>query len=196
MAPLAERLRAAISLVPDFPVAGVPFLDITPVCRDPALLREASDAMAQPFAADGIDVVVGIEARGFWFAPLIAASLGAGFAPARKPGKLPRTAIEGKGSAADSAFVAGRAGAGPIATYVKDYEFAVHADAVAGARVLIADDLLAKGASAACVAELVYRGGGEVAGVTVLVELAGLGGRARLSGIKSEAVMVYTQPVL
>ena len=109
-----------------------------------------------------------------------------------KPGKLPRAVIQGRGVSADGAFVAGRAGTGPVATYVKDYEFAVHADAVAGARVLIADDLLAKGASAACVADLVHRGGGEVAGVTVLVELAGLGGRDRLCGMKVEAVMVHT----
>jgi len=195
MAPLSERLRAVIPVVPDFPEAGVPFLDITPVCRDRSLLREAADAMAMPFKADRIDVVVGVEARGFWFAPLIAASLDAGFAPARKPGKLPRAVIEGKGSAADGAFVAGRAGAGPVATYVKDYEFAVHADAVAGARVLIVDDLLAKGASAACVAELVKRGGGEVVGVTVLIEISGLGGRERLSRLRAEAVMVHTPPV-
>ena len=83
MTVLPDRLRAVIPIVADFPVAGVPFLDITPVCRDAGLLREAADAMASPFKRDSIDVVVGIEARGFWFGPLIAAALSVGFAPAR-----------------------------------------------------------------------------------------------------------------
>jgi adenine phosphoribosyltransferase len=164
-------LTAMIRDVPDFPQPGVVFKDITPLIGSPAGLAAAVDAMvaASPSA---VDVVVGMEARGFIFAAPVALALGAGFVPVRKPGKLP--------------------GAHTTTFYDLEYgsaELAVHNDAfLRGARVLIVDDVLATGGTVAATARLVNELGGRLQQVTVLMELAFLGARARLREAGVDAV--------
>lgn len=172
---IAARVLAATRDIPDFPTPGIIFKDITPVLSDPVLMSDVLRAMAGPFLDDGITHVVGIESRGFLFGMPIALQLGAAFAPARKPGKLPwKTARE---------------------VYALEYRedvLEMHLDALTeGARVLIVDDVLATGGTAAAAARLVERLGGAVAGLTVLGELAFLRGRERLSGIPVHAVVKY-----
>ncbi len=161
----AEVIAELILDVPDFPKPGIVFKDITPLLADPAGFRTAVDELAA-LAPAAVDLVVGMEARGFLFAAPVALRLGAGFAPVRKPGKLPRETI--------------------AASYTLEYRsetLAIHADAVRpGQRVLIVDDVLATGGTARATADLVTRLGGEVAAVVVLLELAYLDGRANLSG--------------
>ncbi len=163
---LEDRLRTRIRDVPDFPQPGIVFKDITPVLADGGLFAEVVERLAEPFAGQGIDVVVGIEARGFIFAAPIALRLGAGLAPVRKPGKLPHHTIR--------------------VDYELEYgtdALEVHADAVAaGQRVLIVDDVLATGGTAAAAARLLERLGGQVVGMAFVVELAFLHGRGRLAG--------------
>ena len=150
--------------VPDFPKPGVVFKDITPLLASPAGFAAAASALAAAAPRD-IDVVVGMEARGFIFAAPVALSIGAGFVPVRKPGKLPR----------------------PVASAAYELEYgsetlAVHADAIApGARVLIVDDVLATGGTVAATADLIRGLGGELVHTLVLVELAFLGARGRLA---------------
>jgi adenine phosphoribosyltransferase len=160
-------LRSLIRDVPDFPKPGILFRDITPLLQDSEALREALDRLAQPFRKSGITKVVGIESRGYIFAPAIAMSLGAGFVPVRKPGKLPwKTASE------EYAL-----------EYGKD-RLEIHLDGLArGERVLIVDDLLATGGTAAAARRLAERLGAEVVGAGFLVELTFLEGRARLLGM-------------
>ena len=161
---VAARLKALIRDVPDFPEPGVLFRDITPVLRDPAALPEAIEAMSAPFSGSDIAAVAGIESRGFLFGPGVALRLQAGFIPLRKPGKL------------------------PAETLSEDYELEygaasleVHTDALAaGQRVLIADDVLATGGTAAAAFRLCRRLGAEVAGFSFLVSLPPLGGLSRL----------------
>jgi len=156
-------LTELIRDVPDFPRPGVTFKDITPLIGSPAVFAQAVDALVAASPRD-VDLVVGLEARGFIFAAPVALALGAGFVPVRKPGKLP----------------------GPLVSVAYDLEYgsaelALRADAIApGDRVLVVDDVLATGGTIAAAAELVARLGGTLAGVTVLLELASLGGRARL----------------
>jgi adenine phosphoribosyltransferase len=174
-ATLIERLHGTLRDVPDFPSPGILFKDITPVLADPALMREVVTAMLAPFAGTGITHVVGVESRGFLFGMPMALELRVPFAPARKPGKLPwRTERE---------------------AYELEYRSDVlemHTDAVgAGAHVLVVDDVLATGGTAAATCRLVERLGGEVAGVSVLVELGFLGGRARLPGRPLHAIVAY-----
>lgn len=176
---LAARVQAALRDVPDFPSAGILFKDITPVLAQPSLMRGIVAAMAQPFRTSGITHVVGVESRGFLFGVPIALLLDAAFVPARKPGKLPWKTIR--------------------EAYALEYRTDVlemHADALAGgtagethARVLIVDDVLATGGTAAATCKLVEAAGGAVAGVAMLVELALLGGRARLAGHRVEALV-------
>jgi adenine phosphoribosyltransferase len=172
---VADRVRAAIRDVPDFPTPGILFKDITPVLADPALMTDALQAMTAPFLASGVTHVVGIESRGFLFGMPIALGLRTAFAPARKVGKLPwKTARE---------------------AYVLEYRedvLEMHVDAVTpGARVLVVDDVLATGGTAAAVTRLVERLGAQVVGVSVLTELAFLNGRRLLSGYQVESIVQY-----
>jgi adenine phosphoribosyltransferase len=161
-----ERTSALSELivdVPDFPKPGIVFADITPLLVDPAGYASAIDGLVGLAPAD-VDLVVGMEARGFLFAAPVALRLGAGFAPVRKPGKLPRETIE--------------------ASYTLEYRsetLTMHADAVRpGQRVLVVDDVLATGGTVRATADLVTRLGGHVAAVVVLIELGYLDGRATL----------------
>ena len=163
---MADSLLAAVRAVPDFPQPGVLFRDITPILAAPALFREAVERLAAPYLGAGVTHVVGVEARGFWFGPALAERLGAGFVPARKPGKLPREALR--------------------EAYALEYgedAVEIHADAFAGTpapRALVHDDVIATGGTAAAAVRLARRAGAEVAGLSFLVEIAGLGGRAVL----------------
>jgi adenine phosphoribosyltransferase len=157
-------LKDHIRDVPDFPHAGVVFKDLTPLLAHPQAFASAVKAIALPFEVAGITKVVGIEARGFILAAPVAVTLGAGFVPVRKKGKLPwRT---------------------EVAAYDLEYgsdALEIHADAVTpGDRVLVVDDVIATGGTATATVELVRRLGGEVVGLGFLVELGFLGGRARL----------------
>lgn len=164
---LAARLRALIRDVPDFPSPGVLFRDITPVLHDSAALPEAMKAMSAPFGGSEIHAVVGIESRGFLFGPGVALSLQAGFVPLRKPGKLPAAVL--------SEDYALEYGVGSLE---------VHTDALAaGSRILIADDVLATGGTAAAAYRLCRRLGAEVVGFSFLVALPPLGGLERLEGL-------------
>jgi adenine phosphoribosyltransferase len=160
-----EQLRSLIRAVPDFPRPGVVFRDLTPLFADPAALRGAVDLLAERLAGEGpVDFVFGAEARGFILGPALAMALGAGFVPARRQGKLPAATER--------------------AAYELEYgaaELHVHTDAIApGARVIVHDDLIATGGTAAALGEIVGRLGGEVVAYAFLVELTDLGGRARL----------------
>lgn len=170
-----DLLKAKIRHVPDFPKPGILFYDITTLLRDRDGLRLALDAMAAPFADARVDIVVGMESRGFIFGAALADRLGAGFVPVRKPGKLP----------AQSARV----------SYALEYgsdSLEIHADAItADQRVLIVDDLLATGGTAAATIELVSGLGAGIVGCAFLVELTFLGGRARLGTTPVHAVLPY-----
>lgn len=173
----ARDLRALIREIPDFPRPGIGFKDLTPLLADAGALSDAVHelaAMARPLE---IECVVAAEARGFLLGPALALELGAGFVLARKPGKLPYDTVS--------------------AEYVLEYgegQLELHTDAVArGARVLVHDDLLATGGTAAALCELVEQLGGVVAGCGFLVELAFLGGRERLSGHEVHALITYDE---
>ena len=170
-----EHLKSKIRHVPDFPKAGILFYDITTLLRDPVGFHDAVDAMATPHKDRGIDLVVGIESRGFILGAAVADRIGAGFVPVRKLGKLPAPCIR--------------------ATYELEYgqdSLEMHRDAVAGGqRVLIVDDLLATGGTAQATVELVKQLGGQVDGVALLIELVALNGRARLAGEAVTAVLQY-----
>ena len=161
-----KRLKDRIREVPDFPKPGILYKDITTLLKDPAALREAADRLADRFAGRRIDQVVGIEARGFIFAPLVAYRLNAGFVPVRKPGKLP-------------AETASR-------SYELEYgrdTLEMHLDGVAaGDRVALVDDLLATGGTARAAADLIESVGGTVDVIGFVVELTYLEGRRRLDG--------------
>lgn len=170
-----DDLKSKIRHVPDFPKAGILFYDITTLLADPVGFRAAVTGLATPFAHQGIDVVVGIESRGFIFGAAVADRIGAGFSPVRKPGKLPsRTVRE---------------------TYQLEYgsdALEMHDDAVReGQRVLIVDDLLATGGTARATADLVRRLGGEVHALSFLIELVALNGRQRLAGESIHTVLKY-----
>ncbi|HUR35787.1 MAG TPA: adenine phosphoribosyltransferase [Vicinamibacterales bacterium] len=170
-----DHLKNRIRHVPDFPKAGILFYDITTLLQDPVGFREAIDSLASPFVGQGIDLVVGIESRGFIFGSAVADRLGAGFAPVRKPGKLPSTTVR--------------------ASYDLEYgsdALEIHDDAAKkGQRVLIVDDLLATGGTAKAAADLVNRLGGDVHALAFLIELVGLNGRARLAGQTLHTVLKY-----
>jgi adenine phosphoribosyltransferase len=170
-----HRVRDVVRDVPDFPSVGILFKDITPVLAQPALLRDVVEAMAQPFAAAGITHVVGIESRGFLFGVPIALTMNVPFVPVRKPGKLPFLTVR--------------------ESYALEYRSDVlemHQDGLgAGARVLVVDDVLATGGTAAAACRLVEQLGGTVAGISVLIELEFLGGRAAIAPKRTHAILAY-----
>lgn len=170
---LAVDIQAAIRDVPDFPKPGIMFKDITPVLLDPVLFGRVIEALAAPFAADGVTHVVAIESRGFILGAPVALRLGAGLVPMRKPGKLP-AAREREDYALE---------------YGSD-ALEMHTDAVApGARVLIVDDVLATGGTAAAACRLVERVGASVVGLSVLLTLEFLAGRDELAGRRLETLV-------
>jgi len=171
-------LAALIRSVPDFPEPGIDFKDITPLLADAEGFAWSVNELASRFRGSGIDLVVGVEARGFVFSAPVAYALGAGLVPIRKPGKLPH--------AIDSV------------TYSLEYggdTLEIHSDAIAqGARCLIVDDVLATGGTAAAAAELVARQGGHLVGFGFLAELGFLGGRAKLESHEIiEALITYEE---
>ena len=170
-----EALKQRIRHVPDFPKPGILFYDVTTLLDDRAGFKMALDAMAEPHAASTVDLVVGIESRGFIVGAALADRLGAGFAPVRKPGKLPSKTRR--------------------QTYALEYgtdALEIHEDAITPSqRVLIVDDLLATGGTAAATVGLVRGLGGEVVGLQFLIELVGLNGRDRLRGEQIGVVLKY-----
>ncbi len=162
----ADTVRALVRDVPDHPSPGILFRDITPVLADAGGLAASIDGLAALVGGDRVDVVAGIEARGFVLGAALAVRLGTGFVPVRKAGKLPLATHR--------------------ASYDLEYGSAgieVHADAfTAGQRVLVVDDVLATGGTAEAACRLVETAGGEVAVLALMIEIDGLGGRARLAG--------------
>ncbi len=170
-----EHLKALIRDVPDFPLPGILFRDVTPLLRDPAGLKQVVDAFTDRYRGRGIQVVAGIESRGFLFGAPLALALGVGFVPIRKLGKLPAEKISRE--------------------YALEYgtnALEMHRDAVQpGERVLLIDDLLATGGTARAAAALIEELGGEIAEVAFVIELAFLNGRAALDGHPVHALMAY-----
>ena len=168
---LADYIRA----IPDFPIEGILFRDITPLLRDARALSAAVDEMVEPWQGQHVDLVASMEARGFIFGTAVAIRLGAGFVPVRKPGKLPYETDE--------------------IEYTLEYRadtLQIHRDAVArGERVLVVDDLIATGGTALGVVKLVENLGGQVLGAQFLIELADLGGRELLGGHDVHSVIKY-----
>jgi adenine phosphoribosyltransferase len=170
-----DQLKSLIREVPDFPKPGINFYDITTLLKNAEGLRGTVDALCNEFLNEKVDTVIGIEARGFIFAPAMAYHLGAGFVPARKPGKLPSE----------------------CASISYDLEYGqdalqIHRDAVgSGHRVIIADDLLATGGTASAVVKLVEQLGGHVVGLAFVVELEFLPGRKRLEGYDVRSLIKY-----
>jgi adenine phosphoribosyltransferase len=170
-----DDLKALIREIPDFPKPGILFYDITTLLEDPLGLRKTIDRFGWLFSGKRIDKVIGIESRGFMFGPVLAYKLNVGFVPVRKRGKLP--------------------GKTRSVTYELEYgsdELEMHDDGVRpGERVLIVDDLIATGGTAAATAQLVESVGAGVAGFGFIVELSGLAGRKRLDGYDVEVLIQY-----
>ena len=170
-----QQLKAKIRHVPDFPKAGILFYDVTTLLRDPLGFQTTIDTMSTPYVGRNIDLVVGVESRGFILGAAVADRLKAGFVPVRKLGKLPADTIR--------------------ASYELEYgtdTLEMHRDAVQpGQRVIIVDDLLATGGTASATVNLVKQAGGRVEGVCFLIELLELGGRAKLAGENVVAVLQY-----
>jgi adenine phosphoribosyltransferase len=172
---VTEQIEALIRAIPDFPIPGILFRDITPLLGDPAGFRRTIDLFVDRYRSERIEAVVGIEARGYMLGAPVAYALGAGFVPVRKPGKLP-----GK-------------------TYTEEYALEygtnalqIHADAVGhGHRVLVIDDLLATGGTIAATLRLLQKLGADVVGVAVLIELEALNGRAALAGADVTSFVRY-----
>jgi adenine phosphoribosyltransferase len=173
--PTAAEIQAAIRNIPDFPKLGIQFKDITPVLADSRLFSGAIDLLTARFAPGSVDAVVGIDARGFIFAAAAAVKLHAGFVPVRKKGKLPYQTHE-----QDYALEYGHA------------TIAIHVDALKpGARVLLVDDLLATGGTAAAAAQLVGKLGANILEVGFLIELSFLNGREKLKGLPVRSLVTY-----
>ena len=172
---LTEELKAAIREIPDWPKKGILFYDVTTLLKRSDCFQQTIDALMEPFKESGVDLVLGIEARGFIFAPTVAYALNAGFVPVRKPGKL------------------------PAATFHESYELEygtdrleVHQDAIKpNERVLIVDDLIATGGTAAATAALAEKMGAEVIGISFAVELTALKGRDKLPQYNVHSVLQY-----
>ncbi|HUB35392.1 MAG TPA: adenine phosphoribosyltransferase [Solirubrobacteraceae bacterium] len=172
---LSSRLRTLVREIPDFPQPGIRFKDVTPLMADRQALREAVRGLADHARPLNVDTVVAAEARGFLLGPALALELGAGFVLARKPGRLPYDTVS--------------------AEYLLEYgsaELELHTDAIRpGSRVLVHDDLLATGGTAAALCELVAELGGEVVGCGFLIELSFLEGRHRLAPHPAHALISY-----
>jgi len=170
-----DELRAKIRDIKDFPTEGILFKDITTLLKDGVAFRSVIDALAKRYTTSGVDIVVGIESRGFIFAGALAHQLSAGFVPVRKLGKLPAKTIE--------------------VEYELEYgrsALAIHEDAIGrDQRVLIADDVLATGGTMAATIRLVEQLGGKVVGVAFLLELAFLKGRQKLGTYPIDTLIVY-----
>jgi adenine phosphoribosyltransferase len=170
-----DALKSQIRHVPDFPKPGILFYDVTTLLKDPQGFKLAVDSMSEPYKGLGISLVVGIESRGFILGSAVADRLGAGFVPVRKLGKLPAQTVR--------------------ASYALEYgtdSLEMHRDAVErGQKVLIVDDLLATGGTARATVDLVRQLGGDVVGVSFLIELVALNGRAKLEGENVRAVLRY-----
>jgi adenine phosphoribosyltransferase len=170
-----ETLKARIRHIPDFPKPGILFYDITTLLNDPQGFREMIDALSLPYVDKGIEQVVGIESRGFILGAAVANRLNAGFVPIRKPGKLPSK------------------------TYREDYALEygtdcleIHHDAFeAGRKVLLVDDVLATGGTARAASGLIRRVGGDLVGLSFLIELGFLNGRSKLEGEHVYSVLQY-----
>jgi adenine phosphoribosyltransferase len=170
-----NQLKNLIREIPDYPKPGILFYDITTLLKHPSGFRAVIDALRAHFAGHGIDRVVGIEARGFIFAPAVAYALSAGFVPMRKPKKLPAPVER--------------------VEYALEYgtdSVEVHRDGIEpGHNVLIVDDVLATGGTAAAAAKLVEKLGGRVAGLSFVIELDGLKGRDKLPGYDVQSLLHY-----
>jgi len=170
-----QQLESLIRAIPDFPIPGILFRDITPLLADPAGFKALIDLFADGARDLQLDYVVGIEARGYMIGAPLAYALGAGFVPVRKPGKLPGTTFREE--------------------YALEYgtnALEIHADAVGhGKRVLIVDDLLATGGTIAATLRLLKRLGADVVGIAVLIELAALNGRAALDDTNLRSYITY-----
>jgi adenine phosphoribosyltransferase len=170
-----NELKSLIREIPDFPKPGILFYDITTLMKDASGLRNTIESLTAPYKNKGIDVVVGIEARGYFFAPALALALGTGFVPVRKPKKLPYK-VE-------------------FCEYDLEYgtdRIEIHSDAITpGQRVLIVDDVLATGGTAAASARLVEKVGGKVAGFGFVIELDFLNGRSKLTNYEINSLIHY-----
>lgn len=170
-----DHLKQLIREVPDFPKPGINFYDITTLLKDGNGFRQTVEALEEFYKDRLVDVVVGIEARGYFFAPAVALGLGAGFVPVRKPKKLPAEVVR--------------------AEYQLEYgtdTLEIHADAITpGQNVVIIDDVLATGGTAAAVAGLVSKLGGHIVGLGFVIELAFLKGRERLAGYELHSLIQY-----
>ncbi|MGH8594894.1 MAG: adenine phosphoribosyltransferase [Gammaproteobacteria bacterium] len=170
-----KRLEAKIRNIPDFPSPGIQFKDITPLVRDPVALRLTVHQLLHPFLGERLTAVAGMEARGFIFGSLVAWELGVGFVPLRKPGKLPFQVQS--------------------ASYDLEYgstTLELHVDALGpGDRVLLIDDLIATGGTAAASCELIEQVGAEIAGCAFVIELDELKGRQKLSRYRVHALIHY-----
>jgi len=168
---LARMIRS----IPDFPVEGILFRDISTLTKDPDAYQEAIDALIDHYADNDIDLVVGIESRGFVFGAPMAYEMGAGFVMVRKPGKLPAEAIS--------------------ASYTLEYgtnTLEMHKDSIQpGQRVLLVDDLIATGGSAKAAAELIEQLGGEIVGIAFLIELTDLNGMEKLKDYEVFSLIQY-----
>jgi adenine phosphoribosyltransferase len=171
---IADQIKAAIRDIPDFPKPGIIFKDITPILKDPALCKAIVDAFAEKLAGIEIDVIAGVESRGFLFGLMLAAKLDVPFVPVRKAGKLPHTVKQ--------------------KVYELEYGSAtieMHTDAFEpGARVLIHDDLLATGGTVTAASELIQESGGTVAGFCFVIGLGFLGGAEKISLINKNLVVL------
>ena len=172
---IVASLEQAVRTIPDFPTPGIQFKDITPLLNDPVLLNQVVEALAAPFVDDGVTKVIGIEARGFILGAMLAHRLGAGFVPVRKQGKLPYQTV--------------------TVEYELEYgtdAIEMHVDAIASDdRVLIHDDVIATGGTAAACYHLAHQSGAEVIGYAFLMELGFLQGRAVLKpGIRVHSVLM------
>lgn len=174
---IEQELKQLIRHIPDFPKPGILFYDITTLLKDPYGLRTVIDRMTEKYKGAPVDTVIGIEARGFIFAPALAYHLGAGFVPVRKPKKLPSE----------------------VESFSYELEYGtdtleIHKDAVGqGHNVIIADDLLATGGTAEAVVKLVQKLGGNVVGLSFVVELEFLNGRRKLAGQDVHSLLKYQE---